>query len=88
MWLEAEGVILLGSGRVSGLSLVAFGHEMLTQSPSYTGLLSSSLDTQMTPRAGDQAGIQQAPFPMCRKQGIQGEKCLPPLEGILGGVTK
>lgn len=32
------------------LPLTAFGHEMLTQSPSYTGLLSNSLDTQMNPQ--------------------------------------
>jgi len=69
------------------LSLMAFGREMLTQSPSYTGLLSNSLDTRMTPRAGDQAGIQQASFPMCRKLGIQGEKCLP-LLGVPGRVTE
>lgn len=41
------------------LALAAFGPELLTQSPSYTGLLSSSLDTWMSPRAGDQAATQQ-----------------------------
>lgn len=45
------------------LPLTAFGPELLTQSLGYPGLLSSSLDTQMTPRTGDQQAYRQLHSP-------------------------
>lgn len=79
MWLGAEGChpSWLWQSEWT-LPPTAFGHEMLTQSPRYTGLLSNSLDTQMT-------SGQVTRQTYSRKLGIQGEKCLPHLEGVLGG---